>query len=431
MTTKRVLVVNTVQIGETSGTGNTLKNLFALYPQDHQMQLVVYPDTGQQAYSDTCSFFTPISVCAFPYKIHVEREKKRRATEKGAKPKKTALNAGISKRGLKPAIHEMINGMLDMWPVKCDALFHMLDQFKPEVIYTCAASIRIMKIAKSIAEHYKIPIVIHLMDDWPNTIYSSSVLSYPARRSALKELKTIYRLSETNLAISDGLSEKYEAWSGKKHLTLMNPVEVTCDIDLMRDANDCVKFLYAGSLSLNRDESLVDVAQALSELRDEGFSNQFDIYTANTQNTQRVRNEFEQYGVQVFDYVSQNQVLELYRSYDVLVFTESFARELTAFTAHSLSTKIPEYMASGRPILGYLPEMLYSTSFLSKHKVAAIVNQKNELKKRCRTLIENSEYRQELARKSVALADTLFSNNVAKEKLELVFKGSSPDEVHR
>jgi len=53
------------------------------------------------------------------------------------------------------------------------------------------------------------------------------------------------------------------------------------------------------------------------------------------------------------------------------------------------------------------------------------------LKKRCRTLIENSEYRQELARKSVALADTLFSNNVAKEKLELVFKGSSPDEVHR
>ncbi|MEG2127400.1 MAG: hypothetical protein RRY72_08050 [Bacteroides sp.] len=418
---RRVLLVNTIQVGESNGTGNTLKNLFQLYPQDKQMQLVVYPDTGQQVFSDIETWFTPLSVCEFPYRLHLRRLKKR--TAKTLQTGQADFKPGVSipKSDLRSKLHEMINGLLDMWPIRYKAIYEKIDTYKPEIIYTCAGSIRIMKIVEKIAKRYDIPVVVHMMDDWPSTIYSSSVLSAVSRRKTLKMLERIYRLSNTDFAISDALAEKYKMRFSKEHITLMNPTVISTARKNSGNRSSSIKFLYAGSLSLKRDESLLVIAKVLKRLKEDGFCNSFDIYTSENQNTASARQAFAPYGVKVFNYVSSDKVYDLYREYDALVFTESFAEECIAFTSLSLSTKVPEYLASGVAMLAYLPKKLHSAQYLSAKKIAAVANSEEELEGCCKRLINDEVYRQRLLTAAHSVAKNEFSETSVKVKLEKVF----------
>lgn len=280
-----------------------------------------------------------------------------------------------------------------------------------------------MKVVNKISEHYHIPVVVHLMDDWPNTIYASSALLKPFRWFALKELRKLYSKTTKNFAISEGLGEKYTAIYHKDHIALMNPAAIYpigADTISLNKEGQPVRFLYAGSLSLKRDESLLEIAAVLHNLRTRGFANVFDIYISKTLVNEYNIKRFSQYGVQLYPYVSPSQVYELYAKYDVLVFTESFQKEIINFTAFSLSTKVPEYLASQRAILAYLAEELFSAKYLAKKQVAEVVHDSTELKWSCQRLIKDNELRERLARKGRELAEIEFSYEQVQKKLERV-----------
>lgn len=411
---KKILIVNAVQIGDKSGTGNTLKNLFKLLPKEKLLQLIVAPQMDG-INSDTETLCTPLALCPVPFGIQRKR----------AQNHNVGMGGGTANKLKTSRLKKFFSGMLDAWPVSCNCLFQRLDEFDPEVIYTCAGSIRIMKVVNAISEHYHIPVVVHLMDDWPNTIYSPSIILNPFRWLALKELGKLYSKTKTNYAISEGLSEKYTAIYHKNHIALMNPAAIyPIDKDDVGPHNERkpVRFLYAGSLSLKRDISLLEIAAVLHDLNAEGFNNVFDIYTSKTLVNEYNNKRFSQYGVHLHPYVSPSQVYELYAKYDVLVFTESFEKEYIDFTAFSLSTKVPEYLASQRAILAYLSEKLFSGKYLAKEQAALVVNNSTELRQSCQRLITDNVLREQLAKKGRKLAENEFSYEQVQQKLEQVFE---------
>ena len=414
---KRVLVVNVTQMGDHNGTANTLQNIFRGYPQEKMLQLIVTPYLEYES-NKVRTIHTPISFCRIPYEIQLQRYKSRKDNGKG----QNAVGAAIRGRGVKNHIHELMRGILDAWPIHGAAIYKLLDDFKPEIIYTCAASIRIMKTVYCIARHYQIPVVVHFMDDWPSAVYQSSFLSKPFHALTMHYLKKLYSLSDTNFAISEGLCEKYAKWSGKKHIPLMNPanIDVLLHSENQNETGE-IRFLYAGSLDLKRDQSILDIADALEGLRKQGRKIRFDVYTAPKCVTEENQRRFAEYHVSLYPYVPVSEVYSLYAQYDVLVFTESFETDVIEFTKLSLSTKVPEYFAAQRAMLAYLPDELFSYRYLKNNDLACVAGNRRELQEACLQLIKNETYRRELAIRARGAAVHDFSYERTREKLIEVF----------
>lgn len=414
---KRVLIVNVTQMGEDSGTAITLQNIFRGYPQEKMMQLIVTPYLENEN-NMVRTINTPVSFCKIPYTIQLRRYNLRK--EKGIMP--NVVGGTIRETGLKNHIREVRKGLLDAWPIQSKAIYRLIDDFEPEIIYTCAGNIRIMKTVYCIARHYKISVVVHLMDDWPNVIYRSSFMSKPFHTLAMYYLKKLYLHSNVNFAISEGLCEKYAEWSGKKHIPLMNPTNV--DVLLHNACQEEVKeirFLYAGSLGLKRDKSIIDIAEVLGELKEQGWKIRFDVYTAQKGITSENKKRFANYNVSLYSYVPVSEVYSLYSQYDVLVFTESFETAVVEFTKLSLSTKVPEYFAAQKAMLAYLPSELFSYRYLKKNNLACMACNRGELQAACLRLLSDEAYREELSIRARSAAVNEFSYKRTQDKLIEVF----------
>lgn len=365
---KRVLIINATAIGENKGTGVTLRNIWKDYPRDKILQLIIdWNETEKD--SDIRTIRTPIEFCRIPYTFYLKTQKKRKQTC-------GISNGSIKQKGLKACIHDLIRGMLDVFPVNYDSIIEKVKVFEPDIIYTCGPSVRVLKTVNYISDSLGIPVILHLMDNWPETIYTTSPLSYVFHSIMKKYLKKINQKSIVNLAISDALGRKYSTTYGVEYKMLMNPA-IHIENKIHHIDNDA-KFLYAGSLNLNRWKSLIEIAKVIDFYQKKGNNLKFTLYVP--QNDIDVYAEkFLKYGAVLKPYVSAEKLKKIYQENDILVFAESFDKEIIDFAKYSLSTKIPEYMATGHLILAYLPEELYSSKYLKENKLAVVVSKPEEL----------------------------------------------------
>ena len=413
---KKVLIVNATAIGENKGTGVTLRNIWKDYPRESLLQLIIdWNDTEKD--NDIPTIRTPDDFCRIPYAFH-------RKVNGNRKSSGGVANGSIKQKGVKACLHDCFRGMLDSFPVKYSCIMEKVKAFSPDVIYTCGPSIRVLKTANYIAEQLNIPIVLHLMDDWPETIYTTSQLSRIFHWSVKKYLKKIHRKCKMNLAISDALGKKYADIYGVEYKMLMNPA-VNIEERVNGISKD-PKFLYAGSLNLNRWKSLLEIAKVLERYRNEETKLEYTLYVP--QNDVEVYGkEFLKHGAFVKPYVEAERLRQIYKENDVLVFAESFDLEVIDFAKYSLSTKIPEYMSTGHLILAYLPKELYSSQYLKENNLAMVTSTAEELEGAIEKIVALSDECYVLEENSLKKAKETHSTSACRERLllaiELACKG--------
>lgn len=381
---KKVLIINGTAIGEKSGTGITLHNIWDCYPSADKMQLLVTP-TKVECDSDIWTIYTPVEFCKVPYKrlVHISKE-----TE--GSQKFVNLNRNVKQKSLKAILHDLARGIFDCWPKNYTCLYPKLDEFNPEVIYTCGASIRVLQTAVHIAKRYNCKIILHLMDDWPDTIYTSSLLSKPFHWIVKHELKNTLQQSVCDLAISPALCEKYEKKYQVSFYPLMNPALSIAE-NVSQRQKQTSTFLYAGSLSLDRWKSLLTVAEKLDGLRRKGYDNKFTLFVPSVSATQETQALFAQYGAKIEQYIPASEIVKQYHKCDVLVFAESFEPEVVDFIKLSLSTKVPEYLAMGKILLAYLPVGIYSEKYIRSNELGFVANDEKELMTCLQTLFSDEK----------------------------------------
>lgn len=386
---KRVLVVNASAIGENNGTGVTLNNIFSQYNREDILQLCL--DWKDHERNQNVRTLIPdTSFCRLPYTIY--KYKARIIQNDINNSGTTAVDlSNCHKSNAREKFHEMLQGFFDNWPVSIKCFEKEIGDFKPEIIYTCGASIRVMKTAYKISKKHNIPIVLHLMDDWPETMYSSSSLSLPYKMMVKSLLRKINKRGKINMAISEPLSQKYIDNYGVEYIPVMNPVVDFSEVTLYEKDKKTWRFLYAGSLYLNRWKSLLEIAKTVYENTPKGFVCRFDLYVPSIYNTKDMQDEFGKYGAVLHDYVKPEELKRIYSESDVMVFAESFDSNICEFIKFSLSTKIPEYMASGKLILAYLADSIYSYSYLKEKKLALVSSDNDGLVDDIRRIFSDSD----------------------------------------
>lgn len=358
----RVLVIGSAPLGRQDATGITLTNLFAGWPKESIAQIY---DSNLYPSDEVCVNYRRFSgseiglIRLFKLVVSFTKKKFLKLQSEIKHEKVVSFPAQGSSLSIFSAYADIVPFDLPQ------DIIDWLDQYQPEVIYTVLGSVRMMNIVLKVSGKYSIPIVPHFMDDWPGTLYMNSPFLVLPRKILVSKLKSILEKAPERLTICDEMAVEFTRRYSGVFDSYMNCVEMSALDNVLKEAGrGCVKFGYVGGLHLSRWRSLLSVVTALQSLKDAGNNLCLEIYSP-ARDLSMFGALFRKFTVvEVTSTLAAEEVNNHLRGLDVLVHVESFEPHDSLYTRYSISTKIPQYMASGKPILAHGPENISSIQYV-------------------------------------------------------------------
>lgn len=219
------------------------------------------------------------------------------------------------------------------------------------------------------------------MDNWIEHIQwaNNPLLHFYTKKIRQWNAKCITR-SCNAIVISPSMKLAYEKKLKIKCYTLMNSFEPSISINHSSE-HDILHFIYAGGLHLERWKSLREIAMVIKNLNIKAI---MDVYT----NNHEYKSQFEGLPVVFHEYVAHDKIQEVYMKSDLLIHVERYNKELTPFFKYSISTKIPEYLSVGKPLLFYGPKQIGLYSYLAENHAAYLAYDKESLISTIKTFIK-------------------------------------------
>lgn len=367
---KRILIVNGQTMNKANATGITLRSIVRQIPIENVLEVFRYQpeNTASDAINIRRIQIPPKSMPVNYFsrklmRLDNYREKTQNGQQNGATVN-TISKKGYLKLGLK--------AMIEQSPIIADREFlRQIDGFSPNVVYTMGGDFYVHKWALYFAKRYDIPIVMHYMDNWRETSYTNGKCVLWIKRMLDRQLEKIEARMDCGLVISQAMADAYQAKYHHEYKALMNTVP---QLKISSIAHSTLNFVYAGGLHVGRHKSLHILAEFACKIE----SVRVIVYTSVND-----RNMYEALypndNVIFKSYVPHERMNEVFEEADVMLHIESFDERVIEFTRYSLSTKIPEYMASGRPILCYAPQNIASYQYISETDCGVCISDESEL----------------------------------------------------
>lgn len=290
---------------------------------------------------------------------------------------------------------ELCRGILWLKRLWCTSQFNKwIDSFKPEcVFFEFSNHIFFQQVALYIAERFNIPIVVFMGDDFYfNSRFSLSPSYWIYSFFLKRNTRRILLRNGTHASYStNSLKQKYSDFfhlSGDVVYT--NSTVQRRAFKQINTKNPLIVFL--GSIRLGRNNSLLDIADALGAIdpnyKLEVFSEEKD--KSFYRKLQKHPNII--YG----NYIPYSEVQKKISQCDIFVIVEGFRKKDISYTRCSLSTKTADALASGSSILAYGPQDAGVIDYLIETKSAQVCTDKRKLKDDIMQLLFDKEMQQKL-----------------------------------
>ncbi|MFF0467970.1 glycosyl transferase family 1 [Micromonospora zamorensis] len=405
----RVLVVSHTPFSRVSGTAMTLSNLFSGWPKDRLGQV----HTGNITPStEVCEKYFK-----FPPRDHylpIQYYSMRMLGWNGHTPLQqsrpiAAVHAAAETRPTMAKIYAQLRATADLSPIRVPpALIAWMRDFRPDVVYSMLGSVRLTRITALAARACGVPVVPHFTDDWPATLWANGELFGRADRAVQESIAKLIRLAPLGMVISQPMAEEYARRYQIPFSPFVNCVDETFFAAPRGKANQqgMTELVYVGALHLNRWESLRDIGAALDGVAEAGLPVRLTIHAPEKDLAQYGKHFAHLQRVRLGPSLASDEVPAALRAASVLVHIESFDPEIRRYTRYSVSTKIPQYLASGRPILGYGPAEVASMNHIREADAGVIVgtNDSATLVRDLTDLCRDAALRERLARNGIDFA---------------------------
>ena len=254
--------------------------------------------------------------------------------------------------------------------------------FTPEAIFLVGGGyIQAYVVAIKIAELLHIPIFLFFTDDYFSILSPFNpfcLINQLWLRANVK--KTLKHINEI-FVISEDMVEEYKIFFGITPILLRTPVNTSCynSLDIKNTKKtfyqkNKIKLAYFGGLHLRRWESLQSLAVELEIFsKEHSMDISLSIYSNQKPGKKVLKCIDNGKNIRFAGSVNEKQIIDEFGKYDILVHAESFDFTARRKTRLSISTKIPEYLASGKPILAIGPKEVSSIRYLKKHNAAYIM----------------------------------------------------------
>lgn len=419
-----VLVVTHIPFNNSNNAGITVSNLFRGWPKSRLANVYIPFGVRMPPAFDVCESFWalhynplragPLRKSSVPaddgYRSHLARR---------IDVYRKRLVEGTKASRIYPAAALLREALYHSPTVTSPSLFRWIEARRPQVLYSTLGSIHIMKLVLDISRKLDLPIVPHCTDDSVATGYKRAMFVKQLRRLSDRRIREVLARSPVRMVISKHMALAYRERYGGAYEVFINTVEIGAYQQEVRDgARERVRIVYTGGLQLNRWQSLLQIGQALKELDREGIRGELLIYTS-PEGVQIYGERLKLEPVmRVVGNLTNAEVPAALLDADILLHVESFDPAVARYTRLSMSTKIPEYLLAGRPLLAYGPASLASVAIVAEERIGRSVSDQNEaaLKDSLRELMGDKALRDELGARARQLGLTDFEASTTRKR---------------
>ena len=306
---------------------------------------------------------------------------------------------------LNPKFKEIIKSALNLFkknistpPISLNVQ-ELVQNFKPDMIYTILGHQDMMEFIKKIKEKYNLPLVTHIMDniidtDEEKNSYTIDLFNYFIKKSI------------TLIAINKKMAEVYSKRYLKKFNVIHNGLIRNKIRPVCNEENSKNRITYIGSIYENAQlRSIIKISEAVISLSKEGMKICFYIYLPKHQISLfsfKLKNnkciKFRENNLNDYEYFYQ-----LSKS-NLLILASNFDKKSINYYKYSWPAKMPSYLMSGIPIFIFGPNDIFFISEAKKKKWALVCSDNDQV------ALENSIKK--------ILFDKKFKNNTVKYALK-------------
>lgn len=312
---------------------------------------------------------------------------------------------------------DFLDGLMP--PMIFQSEINEIRSFKPDIVYSLAADIKVLRICNRLSGKMNIPIVLHNMDDFYNMKYGKDgTLRKIANYYLQKAYKKAYSHSKMSLAIGPKMRDEYSATFGLPFEWVMNCVTDSLSLPIYQPKDKIELIIFSGGLHGGRAKTLAMIAKEI-----ENMDMKMEIYTSPIEQ-RNYENLFSSYNnTHLFKYVERDKMFDNLSRADVLLHVESYYPRYTAYFRLSMSTKIPEYMSVCRPIMCVGPSDIATVDFIQERKIGLIVNDINQFGDSLRKM-EKADFRVALVNNSKEVLTKEFFKSKMQKKILLTFEAN-------
>ncbi len=382
----KVLIVSRGVWDESKGTSSTLSNLFSDYPANKLA--MIYTET-KLPYTDKCSRFFQISEYALVKKLfHWKTETGREVSPS------TPLDEGFSSVAQKEEktlgfirrhrsivftfLRDVLWG-LGLWKSKSLSLF--IRQYNPDVLwFDGSTNIFLNNLYHHVYRIAKKPAAIFLMDDnytYKSVIRGHYIYRFFMRRSArriIKECSKVY-------VISPKMKEEFDKTFNINSIILTKGIDYRCLQHEELPINNPLRLVYLGQIIYGRIDSLLSIVKALDSINKDKIKVKLFIYTNNYIKPNHLAILSKSQSVEIKPVVPYEQVPSVIKENDVLLFVESLNRKYNKDVRLSFSTKITDYLKSGKCIFAVGPKDSAPMSYFENEGCAIVAYNEDDIQR--------------------------------------------------
>lgn len=427
----RVLVVTASTFNPYTGTGILLTNLFKGWP------------IGKIAMIHSDSFYYDDTVCKSSYKLSAGeygfvwpfptnmnnmfggRIGRSRGTSSNIYSGRDG-NFTTTKKIIKKT-YEKVNRVLGgqevyLRYVVSDSLLQWINQFRPEILYCHVSSLMTLRFARELKNVLKIPLCIHIMDDWLGVKYRAGIFASKLKSDFYQEFESL--LAETSLRMGIGrkMCDAYEegfCYSFEPFSNVVDPAFWLKYSNNKRAKDGKFSIVYAGTINTKNVSNLETISKIVEQLHNEKMNCQLKIHTFQPR-VELYRQKLERKPTVTIEEVPKHDedMISLLKNADLLFVPVDFTKVSIERMRYSMFAKIPAYMMSGTPILVYGPPEVASVEYAIKEKWAYVVakNDEKALKDAIIDLASNPVLRERLGRRAQEIGIRDFDANKIRKR---------------
>jgi glycosyltransferase involved in cell wall biosynthesis len=392
MTTRRyprVLVIDSAFFSRRTNVGIVLSNLFDGWPK-HSLAQICY-NIGQPDF-DVCSRFWRLTKAAVIRASFGSSGCSALAPldYQSGPPGSTMalLNAHDSRSTIErvlgkanAAIRTPITEALFRLPMALPPpLVKWIEDFSPEAVFSTLGNGLMLQLVCRVAERRQLPVIPYFTDDWIETYYEGALFGGLLKRSMRCWMNRCLERSPLRLVVSRTMADEYHDRYGCDFEIMKYAVKAT-DLVAMREMSDAepVEMVYTGGLVPDRWQQLRDIAEALIRLDQNGVPARLSIYTDGAS----IRDHGNELSyppiVSVHEWIPYEELQRVFQRADVLVHVESFDNVFRRWTRYSISTKIADYLMSGRCLFAYGPAEGAALCSIEENAAGVVVSRRDKV----------------------------------------------------
>lgn len=261
------------------------------------------------------------------------------------------------------------------------------------VIYTA-------KIQRYILKKFPKPYVCYLADDnYSYMVCGKNIFAYIHRFFLRKEVKFLAENCDEMFTITKIEGEETDRLFGTHSVVLTKGIDYEKLSFENRLPHQPIKLVYTGNLLIGRAHSLVAISKALQNINKYSEVATFDIYSPTVLDSE-IMKYLNSNGCRFKGAVPKEQVAEIQRNADVVVFVESLEKEHCLDARLSFSTKLTDYFASGKCIFAIGDKRIAPIQYLKENDAAIIATKYEEIESKLSALLSSMNTIQEYGKKA-------------------------------